>query len=546
VTNGPGGNWGTSIDTHLYPNADAHADLTNIFGLSGGGTGFCDIQMTLVQPGRYIIDAKPGNTGYDGEDGLVAVSESGSDFHYFDYALTMTGNVRLTEIWEGQPDGTFRITVVPEPSSLATLLIAGCLVSLRKRRRSIGMMLLILFAGAVGVMTPAEATPIPIKTIPGMGYHVQRNAGFTTGGSSSAWVDMSFTFYATGEWTQVPLLEAVDPQPIQLPAGMSASVAALTPIRSYMIVPRRDGSTVVTWTEGGTSQNALVPPPALDLRKVPGTAWSAENPVLGGFAQMAIAASPAAGPYRIQCLVLPDHRTVYPTLAFLPPPVGAGLATLLANAPALRTALTTPPTAVPPPSPFGSNIPTTRGFFRLGSSFFLDSDGDSYSDSGEIAQGTNPYSAASAPTVSPTGGDRDGDGFTDAEELAQGFSPDNPLQHPAGGFLTPFVNQTDLIITEFMLQNDGAVAQTIGTEARDKDRWVEIFNPTASSINLSGYYLTERRDSSAKWQMPVYSLGARQFVVVMFDQQQVNPLAADNGFLHASFLVTDSPGELAK
>ena len=70
---------------------------------------------------------------------------------------------------------------------------------------------------------------------------------------------------------------------------------------------------------------------------------------------------------------------------------------------------------------------------------------------------------------------------------------------------------TDLRLTEF------CAANTLLEDAQaDTPDWIEVHNPTAASIDLAGYYLTDSNLPAAlnKWAFPAYSLPAGGYLVV--------------------------------
>ena len=58
--------------------------------------------------------------------------------------------------------------------------------------------------------------------------------------------------------------------------------------------------------------------------------------------------------------------------------------------------------------------------------------------------------------------------------------------------------QTHPVVNEFMASN----LNWITDNDDDFDDWIEIYNPTAYSINLAGYYLTDDLNELDKWQIP--------------------------------------------
>jgi len=66
------------------------------------------------------------------------------------------------------------------------------------------------------------------------------------------------------------------------------------------------------------------------------------------------------------------------------------------------------------------------------------------------------------------------------------------------------------LITEFAAINDGSFLD----EDNDATDWIEIHNPTASSINLDGWHLTDTAAHLDRWQFPNVSIPADGYLVV--------------------------------
>lgn len=56
-----------------------------------------------------------------------------------------------------------------------------------------------------------------------------------------------------------------------------------------------------------------------------------------------------------------------------------------------------------------------------------------------------------------------------------------------------------LQINEVMSSNSSTIADGTG----DYADWVELYNPTAASIDISGYYVTDQLSNPTKYQLPV-------------------------------------------
>ncbi len=70
--------------------------------------------------------------------------------------------------------------------------------------------------------------------------------------------------------------------------------------------------------------------------------------------------------------------------------------------------------------------------------------------------------------------------------------------------------------------------------------WIELYNPTASSINLAGYYLTDNRSRLPKWRIPDgISLPANRYLVFIADDDE------EQGERHTNFRLDSDGGFLA-
>src|SRR5215210_3169624 len=57
---------------------------------------------------------------------------------------------------------------------------------------------------------------------------------------------------------------------------------------------------------------------------------------------------------------------------------------------------------------------------------------------------------------------------------------------------------TTPIISEFLAINDTGIQD----EDSNRSDWIELHNPTASDVNLDGYYLTDDAALLTKWRFP--------------------------------------------
>ncbi len=109
---------------------DEFGFLGNPYRLEGPST-----LSRILDPGIYVTAmGVTEKTSYDIFDGYKPVNEEGGGFTFGPYAYSIRGPVRAMEFREGNLDGTFTITRIPEPGP-AILLLAGASVLASCRRR---------------------------------------------------------------------------------------------------------------------------------------------------------------------------------------------------------------------------------------------------------------------------------------------------------------------------------------------------------------------------------------------------------------------------
>ncbi|MCH2065499.1 MAG: CotH kinase family protein [Roseibacillus sp.] len=92
------------------------------------------------------------------------------------------------------------------------------------------------------------------------------------------------------------------------------------------------------------------------------------------------------------------------------------------------------------------------------------------------------------------------------------------------------------VISEFMAENGSTLEDE---DCRNTD-WLELFNSTANSINLEGWYLTDDPDEPAKWRIPDLPLDANARTVIFASNQD-----RTEGELHTDFRLDKNGGYLA-
>lgn len=95
-----------------------------------------------------------------------------------------------------------------------------------------------------------------------------------------------------------------------------------------------------------------------------------------------------------------------------------------------------------------------------------------------------------------------------------------------------------VIINEFMASNKSCIADETG----DFADWIELYNPTDKSIDLTGISLTNKQDNEIGWVFPKVILEPKGYIVVFATSRTVsNPKAP---FQHTGFKLSASGGEI--
>ncbi len=107
----------------------------------------------------------------------------------------------------------------------------------------------------------------------------------------------------------------------------------------------------------------------------------------------------------------------------------------------------------------------------------------------------------------------------------------------AGGSWTyhfdPNASDTPLYISEFMASNTRlkGVGSLLDEDGGASD-WIEIYNPTGGTVNLSGWHLTDNAGNLTKWRIPETNLVGGGFLVVFASGKD---RAVSGSKLHTSF-----------
>lgn len=95
-----------------------------------------------------------------------------------------------------------------------------------------------------------------------------------------------------------------------------------------------------------------------------------------------------------------------------------------------------------------------------------------------------------------------------------------------------------IYISEFMASNQ----DTIDDEDGDSSDWIELFNASASPVDLDGWYLTDDPANLTMWEIPGVTLGSGQFLLVFASDKNRRDPAAE---LHTNFKLSSSGDYIA-
>jgi hypothetical protein len=83
-----------------------------------------------------------------------------------------------------------------------------------------------------------------------------------------------------------------------------------------------------------------------------------------------------------------------------------------------------------------------------------------------------------------------------------------------------------IIINELMSSNTSEIMD----DFNEYEDWIEIYNPSDTAVNLSGKYLTDKRDNLTKWEFPQnFIIQPKEYRILWCDEDQVQ------GYTHTNF-----------
>ncbi|MFU8794286.1 MAG: lamin tail domain-containing protein [Dethiobacteria bacterium] len=97
----------------------------------------------------------------------------------------------------------------------------------------------------------------------------------------------------------------------------------------------------------------------------------------------------------------------------------------------------------------------------------------------------------------------------------------------------PYVDDSFLVINEILTDNRTSLPDEDG----DLSDWIEIYNRGNSTLNLEGYWLSDKIDNQFKWRFPAVSLEPGEYLVVFASGK--NRRDPKNTYLHTNYSLND-------
>jgi hypothetical protein len=86
-------------------------------------------------------------------------------------------------------------------------------------------------------------------------------------------------------------------------------------------------------------------------------------------------------------------------------------------------------------------------------------------------------------------------------------------------------SQAQLVITEFLASNVTGIRDEINSH----EDWIEIENPSPTTVSLTGWYLTDDVSRLRKWPFPAWSLGSGKRLIVFASNRDLRPAQGTTG-----------------
>ncbi|MDP4642817.1 MAG: lamin tail domain-containing protein [Opitutales bacterium] len=98
------------------------------------------------------------------------------------------------------------------------------------------------------------------------------------------------------------------------------------------------------------------------------------------------------------------------------------------------------------------------------------------------------------------------------------------------------VSQAQVVISEFMAKNDETLIDGDGNYSD----WIELYNTGSTTVDLTGWYLSDDALDLTQWTFPSKSIAAGEFLIVFASGQTTAGYTDGGGYLHTNFKLSGS------
>jgi gliding motility-associated-like protein len=101
--------------------------------------------------------------------------------------------------------------------------------------------------------------------------------------------------------------------------------------------------------------------------------------------------------------------------------------------------------------------------------------------------------------------------------------------------LTCFSVKSQVLINEYTCSNVTGITDAYG----EREDWIELFNPTASSVDLTGWYLSDKSTNLTKWMIPSGSINPNGYKMVFCTKRNT----VNGNQYHPNFNLSQTEGD---
>ena len=97
------------------------------------------------------------------------------------------------------------------------------------------------------------------------------------------------------------------------------------------------------------------------------------------------------------------------------------------------------------------------------------------------------------------------------------------------------VLNSQVLINEYSASNMTGINDAFG----DNEDWVELYNPSGASVDLTGWYLSDRSGNPLKWTFPSASINSNDHLLIFCSSRDV----VQSGEFHSNFKLSQTEGD---